>query len=172
MPFTIGIVAGATLSQQLIRRVGTRNVATIGMIGAAAGLVYLTQLTTHSTYFGGLFPTIAVMSIGMGMSFVPLTLLATTNVDEGDAGLASGLFNTSQQIGGALGLAILSTLATSRMTHLLHGGAAQNSALTRGYHVAFAVGAAMMIAGIIVLWGVTRSKDIEQISVGEPAVPA
>jgi MFS family permease len=112
------------------------------------------------------------MSIGMGMTFVPLTLLATTNVDEGDAGLASGLFNTSQQVGGALGLAILSTLATSRTTHLSHTGVGAASALTRGYHVAFLVGAAMMLAGIVVLWGVLRRRDLEQIDTSEVPVPA
>ena len=85
-------------------------------------MLYLTQLDIHSTYFTSLFPSIVVMSIGMGMTFVPLTLLATTNVEADDAGLASGLFNTSQQVGGALGLAVLSTLATSHTTHLVASG--------------------------------------------------
>ncbi len=172
LPFTFGIVIGAVLSQQLISRIGIRNVSTIGMIAGVAGLLYFTQLTTHSSYFGGVFPSIAVMSIGMGMTFVPLTLLATTNVDAGDAGLASGLFNTSQQVGGALGLAVLSTLATSRTTHLLHNGVSQSSALTRGYHVAFAVGAAMLVAGLVVLWTLMRRKDLEQIDASEVPVPA
>jgi EmrB/QacA subfamily drug resistance transporter len=171
LPFTFGIVIGAVLSQQLIRRIGIRNVSTIGMIAGAAGLLYFTQLTTHSSYLGGVFPSIVVMSIGMGMTFVPLTLLATTNVDAGDAGLASGVFNTSQQVGGALGLAILSTLATSRTTHLLHGGVSQSSALTRGYHVAFTVGAAMLLAAIAVLWAFLRRQDLEQIDVAETPVP-
>jgi len=172
LPFTFGIVIGAVLSQQLISRIGIRNVSTIGMIAGAAGLLYFTQLTTHSSYFGGVFPSIAVMSIGMGMTFVPLTLLATTNVDAGDAGLASGLFNTSQQVGGALGLAVLSTLATSRTTHLLRGGVSQSSALTRGYHVAFAVGAAMLVAGLVVLWTLMGRKDLEQVDASEVPVPA
>jgi EmrB/QacA subfamily drug resistance transporter len=171
LPFTFGIVIGAVLSQQLIRRIGIRNVSTIGMVAGAAGLLYFTQLTTHSSYLGGVFPSIAVMSIGMGMTFVPLTLLATTNVDAGDAGLASGVFNTSQQVGGALGLAILSTLATSRTTHLLHTGVSQGSALTRGYHVAFTVGAAMLLAAIGILWAVLRRRDLEQIDVAEAPAP-
>jgi EmrB/QacA subfamily drug resistance transporter len=172
LPFTVGIVIGAVLSQQLIRRIGVRGVSTIGMIGGAAGLLYFTQLTTHSTYFANVFPSIAVMSIGMGMTFVPLTLLATANVDDDDAGLASGLFNTSQQVGGALGLAVLSTLATSRTTHLTAGGADHAGALTRGFHVAFAVGAAMILAGIVVLWAAMRRRDLEHVDVEQVPAPA
>ncbi len=113
-----------------------------------------------------------IVSIGMGMTFVPLTLLATTNVQSQDAGLASGLFNTSQQVGGALGLAILSTLAASRTSHLLgHAApssvAANDAALTSGYHVAFAVGAAMLFAAIVVLAATVRKQDVEQIDSGE-----
>ena len=124
LPFTFGIVIGAGASQALIKRIGIRAVSFAGMTMGAAGMLYLTQLDIHSTYFTSLFPSIVVMSIGMGMTFVPLTLLATTNVEADDAGLASGLFNTSQQVGGALGLAVLSTLATSHTTHLVASGTA------------------------------------------------
>ena len=87
-----------------------------------------------------------------------------------DAGLASGLFNTSQQVGGALGLAILSTLAASRTSHLLGSAApslaVRDSALTSGYHVAFAVGAAMLLAAFVVLAVTVRKQDVEQIDSG------
>ncbi len=172
LPFTLGIIVGAVASQQLIQRIGIRAVVFIGLTLGAVGLLYFTQLSTTSTYLANVFPTIAVMSIGMGMTFVPLTLLATTNVDSDDAGLASGLFNTSQQIGGALGLAVLSTLATSRTSSLVDSGVGQATAVTNGFHVAFAVGAGLLLAGIAVIAVFIRREDVTQIDAAEVAVPA
>jgi EmrB/QacA subfamily drug resistance transporter len=172
LPFTLGIIVGAVASQQLIQRIGIRAVVFIGLALGGAGLLYFTQLSTTSTYLADVFPAIAVMSIGMGMTFVPLTLLATTKVDSDDAGLASGLFNTSQQIGGALGLAVLSTLATSRTSDLIGSGVAQPTAVTNGFHVAFAVGAGLLLAGIAVIAIFIRSEDVTQIDAAEVAVPA
>jgi EmrB/QacA subfamily drug resistance transporter len=170
VPFTLGIIVGAGLSQALIQRIGIRAVTFIGITMGTVGLLYFARLPTHGTYLSDLLPTIVVVSIGMGMTFVPCTLLATTNVQPEDAGLASGLFNTSQQVGGALGLAILSTLATSRTSHLLHGRhvsvGVHASALTKGYHVAFAVGAAMLAAAALVLALTIRKRDVEQIDSG------
>ena len=171
LPFTFGIVIGAGASQALIKRIGIRAVSFAGMTMGAAGMLYLTQLDVHSTYFTSLFPSIAVMSIGMGMTFVPLTLLATTNVEADDAGLASGLFNTSQQVGGALGLAVLSTLATSHTSHLVASGTGAPEALTRGFDVAFAVGAALIAAGIVVVALFVRSRDVVLINTGEEPLP-
>ncbi len=174
VPFTLGIVIGAGAAQQLIARFGIRAVMITGLVLGAIGLSLFTQVTTHGSYLGGVFPGVMVASIGMGLAFVPLTLLATTNIATEDAGLASGLFNTSQQVGGALGLAILSTLATSRTGHLLadHVGAA--SAMTRGYHVAFGVGAVFLLAGIVVLLVTIREHHVRQINAQpeEVAVPA
>ena len=171
LPFTAGIIIGAGASQALIRRIGIRAVTYIGLALGTVGLLYFARLPTHGTYLKDIFPTIAIVSIGMGMTFVPCTLLATTNVEASDAGLASGLFNTSQQVGGALGLAILSTLAASRTSHLLNHGAAtisvKASALTKGYHVAFAVGAAMLVAAAIVLALTIRKEDVESIDSGQ-----
>jgi EmrB/QacA subfamily drug resistance transporter len=170
VPFTLGIIVGAGLSQVLIQRIGIRAVTFIGITMGTVGLLYFARLPAHGTYLKDLLPTIVVVSIGMGMTFVPCTLLATTNVAPEDAGLASGLFNTSQQVGGALGLAILSTLATSRTAHLLPHGtvsvAVRASALTRGYHVAFAVGAAMLAAAALVLAVTIRKRDVVQIDSG------
>jgi EmrB/QacA subfamily drug resistance transporter len=172
VPFTLGIIIGAIASQALIRRIGIRAVTFIGITMGTAGLLYFARLPTHGTYLRDLLPTIVVVSIGMGMTFVPLTLLATTNVQAEDAGLASGLFNTSQQVGGALGLAILSTLAASRTSNLLpHPALASigmhDAALTKGYHVAFAVGAAMLIGALVVLAVTIRKRDVEQIDGGQ-----
>jgi EmrB/QacA subfamily drug resistance transporter len=170
LPFTAGIIVGAGASQALIRRIGIRAVTYIGITLGTLGLLYFARLPVDGTYLRDVFPTIVVVSIGMGMTFVPCTLLATTNVEDEDAGLASGLFNTSQQVGGALGLAILSTLAASHTSSLLDRGvttiALRNSALTRGYHVAFAVGAVMLAAAAFVLAATIRKRDVAQIDAG------
>jgi EmrB/QacA subfamily drug resistance transporter len=163
VPFTAGIVIGAGASQALIKRIGIRNVVTIGLIMGTFGMLYFLELSTTSGYLAHVFPSIAVMSIGMGMTFVPLTLLATTNVDVADAGLASGLFNTSQQVGGALGLAVLSTLANSHTTNLLDDGVGAPSAITRGFHVAFGGGAVLLAASIAIILLFIRRKDVESI---------
>ena len=104
LPFTVGIVIGAGAAQQLIRRVGVRATAVGGLVVATIGQLLYARITNDGTYLGQLFPAVMVTSTGLGLTFVPVTLLATTNVPAEDAGLASGLFNTSQQIGGALGL--------------------------------------------------------------------
>ncbi len=164
VPFTLGIIVGAGGSQPLIRHLGVRGVSYVGLALAAAGLLYFARLPAHGSYAVDILPTIVVVSIGMGLTFVPFTLLATTNVEARDAGLASGLLNTSQQVGGALGLAILSTLAASR-TAGLHG-VSRAEALTRGYHVAFAVGALLLGIGAAVLFATVRRQDAEAIDSG------
>ena len=172
LPFTLGIIIGAGASHALIRRIGIRIVVFTGITMGTAGLLYFARLPAHGSYVPDLLPTIAIVSVGMGMTFVPLTLLATTNVESSDAGLASGLFNTSQQVGGALGLAILSTLAASRTSNLLGHGVpssvvVRDTALTSGYHLAFAVGAAMLLAALVVLAVTIRKQDVESIDHGE-----
>ena len=114
LPFTLGIIIGAGLAQPLLPRLGPREVPVIGSLIAAAGLLLFLRLSPDSTYLADLLPGIMLTSIGMGLVFVPVTLIATSGVPVDDAGLASGLFNTAQQIGGALGLAVLTTLATNR----------------------------------------------------------
>ena len=109
------------------------------------------------------------MSIGMGLTFVPVTLLATTNIDAADAGLASGLFNTSQQVGGALGLAILSSIAASTDESRSHA-ATHAAALVDGFQLAFLVGAGLMLAGAVVIVALLRRRHVEAIG-AEDAVP-
>src|SRR5262249_17066276 len=114
LPFTAGIMISASLASQYATRIGVRPVAIVGFILAAAGLALLTQLPLDGSYVLNVLPAILLSSLGRGAVFMPLTLIATTGLADEDQGLASGLFNTSQQIGGALGLAVLSTLATSK----------------------------------------------------------
>jgi MFS family permease len=110
-----------------------------------------------------------IMAVGMGLTFVPITLIATTNVGAEDAGLASGLLNTSQQLGGAIGLAVLSTLAANatanNLSALGHPPTAADgvSALVSGFHVAFLVGAFLMLSGAVILAATVRRGDVARI---------
>jgi EmrB/QacA subfamily drug resistance transporter len=178
LPVTAGIAIGAGIAQQLITRIGIRNVAVVGIGLATVGLVILAGIPVHGTYAADLLPGLLPMSIGMGLTFVPITLMATGGVAENDAGLASGLFNTAQQVGGSLGLAILSTLAASRTTDLLsglHGTAllaASTAAKVSGYRVAFVAAAVMLGAGAVIMALTVRRRDVENLSVEELAPSA
>ena len=169
LPVTAGIMAGAGLSQQLIRRLGVRAVGLSGMTIAAVGLIVLSRIPVAGTYLGDLLPGLMTMSLGMGLTFVPITLIATTNVHSEDAGLASGLLNTSQQLGGALGLAVLSTIAAKATANALGGlthapsAEAAAAALVSGFRLAFFVGALIMLSGAVVLAVTVRRSDVAMI---------
>jgi len=173
LPFTAGIIAGSVCAQQLIPRIGVKAQVMLGISLAAVGLLLMSRITADGSYVGQLLPAIIAMSLGMGNTFVPLTLLATTNVGGADAGLASGLFNTSQQVGGALGLAILSTLAASRTEHALEqlGHAPspfeQAVALVDGYHLGFWIGAAFMVAAVVAIVLLIRRRDVAHVNAEE-----
>jgi EmrB/QacA subfamily drug resistance transporter len=160
LPFTAGIIVSAGLASTLAPRIGVRPVAAVGMLLTAGGLLLLTQLPVHGSYVANVLPAILLSSLGMGAVFMPLTLVATTGLKNEDQGLASGLFNTSQQIGGALGLAILSTIATSKTAS---AGGTATEALVVGFHWAFAVGAVIMLAALVVLLSLLRKRDVERI---------
>jgi predicted MFS family arabinose efflux permease len=173
LPVTAGIVIGAGLSQAGVRLMSARRVPLIGIVLAAGGLFLLGQVPTHGTYLADLLPGLLLMSIGIGLVFVPLTLIATTNISADDAGLASGLLNTTQQVGGALGLAVLSTLATSRTNHLVNGFghvatiAEKTSAQVDGYKLAFTAGGFLMLAAGVVVLTLIRRTDVATIDTGE-----
>jgi EmrB/QacA subfamily drug resistance transporter len=143
LPVTGGIMIGSGLSQALVPRVGVRWLAAVGTAISGAGLLVLTGLPVHGHYASDLLTGLA---FGLGLTFVPITLMATSGIGAEDSGLASGLFNVAQQVGGSLGLAILSTLAASRTSSLVSGGAPLPGQLVSGYHVAFLAGGIMMFA--------------------------
>jgi EmrB/QacA subfamily drug resistance transporter len=175
LPVTGGIIVGAALAQQLVSRIGVRNVAVAGTALATLGLVLLTGVPVHGHYVSDLLVGLIPLSIGMGLTFVPITLLGTSGVGSNDSGLASGLFNTSQQVGGSLGLAILATLSASQTSSLLHGSvagfAARQAALVSGYHVAFAAAAVMLGAGAVLLVLLLRQRHLEGLDLDASAVP-
>jgi EmrB/QacA subfamily drug resistance transporter len=173
LPFTAGIMISAGLASQFAPRIGVRPIAAAGLILTTAGLLLLTQLPVHGSYVANVLPAILLSSLGMGAVFMPLTLIATTGLDDADQGLASGLFNTSQQVGGALGLAILSTLATSKTAS---AGGSSTHALVTGFHWAFGAGAVVMIAALGVMLALLRKRHVarieEQAVSGEPVTVA
>jgi EmrB/QacA subfamily drug resistance transporter len=160
LPFTAGIMVSAGIASQFAPRIGVRPVAAAGFVLSAAGLLLLTQLPVDGSYVANVLPSIVLSSLGMGAVFMPLTLIATTGLEDDDQGLASGLFNTSQQVGGALGLAVLSTLATSRTSS---AGGSQLHSLVIGFHWAFAAGAVFMVAGLVVLVALLRKRHVARI---------
>jgi MFS family permease len=173
LPVTVGIIVGSVAAQQLIRRFGPRNVSVAGILLAAIGMALLTGVPVHGSYVGDLLIGLLPLSIGLGLVFVPVTLLATGGVTGDDAGLASGLFNTSQQVGGSLGLALMSTFAASRTTSLLHGGTGTAAAHVAGYHVAFGIAAGMLIAAAVILVAALRRRHFADLTVEDMAsIPA
>jgi EmrB/QacA subfamily drug resistance transporter len=177
LPVTVGIGLGAGLAGQLVKRIGVRITTVIGMVTAAFGLWLFSHAGIDGSYLSDVLPAIIPQSIGMGLTFVPVTLIATTNVGDADAGLASGLFNTSQQIGGALGLAILSTLAADKTTSVLGdlgrqpNPAEQASALLDGFDIAFVAAALLLLLGAAVLLATVRKSDVANIDTEHPPLP-
>src|SRR6266536_533724 len=148
------------LAAQLVTRVGVKPLLVAGMAALSAGLVYFTQVSPHGSYVGNLLPGFLLIAVGLGFSFVPISIAALAGVQPAEAGLASGLINTSQQIGGALGIAALSTIATSRTSHAVASGSARAGALTDGFQDAFIGAAAVALVGILVALFVVRRADL------------
>jgi EmrB/QacA subfamily drug resistance transporter len=174
LPVTVGIGIGAGLSQPLVKRIGIRTTSIIGMSIATLGMLLLITSDADGTYLNDVLLGLGPISVGMGLTFVPVTLLATSGIEHEDAGLASGLFNTSQQVGGALGLAILSTLAVNRTENHLGGlpgqptVVQQGEALVTGFHWAYFGGAIFFVAGIIVMITMLKRSDEAQVDVDRP----
>ena len=160
-------VAGSAIlwsgvAAQLVNRIGVKPVLVTGMAALTSGLVYFTQVSVHGTYVGDLLPGFLLVGVGLGFSFVPISIAALAGVRPAEAGLASGLFNTTQQIGGALGIAVLSTIATSRTSHALADGTAPLSALVHGFTVAFVVGAGIAAVGVVAALTLIRRDELAQ----------
>jgi predicted MFS family arabinose efflux permease len=152
LPLAGGVIAAAGLASPLVSRYGPRRVVIAGLAFFAAGLVWFAELPAHGTYLADLLGPSLLIAPGLGRTFVPITTLSLTDVDNRHYGLASGLVNTSQQIGGALGLAVLSTIAATRIDHLTATGHPLNQALTLGFHDAF-----LAAAGFVVLTAIAAA---------------
>jgi EmrB/QacA subfamily drug resistance transporter len=137
------------LSARLNLRFGARNVLVPGMALVAAGLAWLMRAPVDGSYVVDVLPAMLLLGTGAGASFPALMTLAMSGATASDSGLASGLVNTTMQVGGAVGIAVLATLATSRTDHLLAAGERSASALTGGYHLAFAISAGLVALGAV-----------------------
>jgi MFS family permease len=153
LPLALGIIVSAGVASQLVTRVGFKPVMVAGFVFVAGGLAWFAQVSPSGTYVGDvLFPSL-LAAVGLGLVFVPLTIAAVAGVSPEESGLASGLINTSQQVGGALGLAILATIANSTTQDAMQAAGgnpkALPAALTDGFSDAFTVGAGFAILGAV-----------------------
>jgi predicted MFS family arabinose efflux permease len=166
LPLAVGIILSAGAASQLVTRVGFKPTLIGGLLLIAIALLWFSRVRAPGGSFAAdvLGPSI-LAAFGLGFSFVPVTIAAVTGTKPHEAGLASGLINTSQQVGGALGLAILATVANSRTQSLLHAGVHNTSVtLTKGYDRAFLVGAGFAIAGAILAAILISSRDSREHS--------
>ncbi|WP_143543184.1 MFS transporter, partial [Rhodococcus sp. NCIMB 12038] len=186
LPFSLGMGIAATASSKLVERFAPRYVAAPGLLIGAAGMVWFSTLRPDSDYLTHLMPAMFLTAVGLGLSFVPMTLGAVSHVRDEDTGIASALLNTAQQVGGALGLAVLSTIATAAAnrqlpdaTITLYRGfatgnadliGAASSALTHGYTAAFLVAGAFFVAGLVItVFSINTPRPSQSQPIPHPA---
>jgi EmrB/QacA subfamily drug resistance transporter len=163
---TAVVAAGA--SQALVTRLGVKPVLITGMVLLGLGLAFFSQVSVGGSYVGDLLPGFLLIGVGMGFSFVPISIAALAGITSTEAGLASGLINTSQQIGGALGIAILATVSTTRTDNLLASGTERAAALTGGFSIAFWVAAAFAVVSLVATIALLRRDDLAAVEEQQP----
>jgi EmrB/QacA subfamily drug resistance transporter len=151
----------ANVAAALVGRVGVKPLIAVGMTALAIGMVLFAQVEVGGSYWGGLFPGFLIVAFGLAFCFVPISIAALAGIKPSEAGLASGLINTSQQIGGAVGIAVLSTVATTRTENEVASGTAVPDALVSGFQVAFWVGAAIALVGTLAALVFIRREELE-----------
>jgi predicted MFS family arabinose efflux permease len=173
LPLAITIILSAGIASQLVTKWGFKPVLVSGLALVAVGLIWFAQVPVRGDYVSDLLGPMLLAAVGLGFAFVPVTIAAVSGVSDDDSGLASGLINTAQQIGGALGLAILAAIANSRTSDLMAGAggdpAAVPGALTEGFQAAFMAGTAFAVIGIIMALILIRSSDSRAIVGAKPA---
>jgi EmrB/QacA subfamily drug resistance transporter len=167
-------VLWANVSAAVVNRSGVKPALVFGMSMLTLGLLYFTQVSVDGSYWADLFPGFLILGIGIPFAFVPITIAALAGTKPEEAGLASGLINTTQQVGGALGIAVLSTIAVTTTDDAVARGTAAPVALTDGFVNAFRAGAAIAFAGVLVSLFLVREKDVraQEATAAEPALEA
>jgi MFS family permease len=174
LPQTLLIAAGAQLTARLVPKFGPRPLIVLGTLVAGGGLAWLAQISTSSSFLTDLLGPFVLIGLGMGLAVTPIAVAGTAGVARAEAGLASGLLNTSRTVGAAIGLAALATVAANRTTRALAGTAPSPGhtalALTDGYSLAFSVAAALLAATAVVALVTLPGRSIfEQPPVAERA---
>ena len=152
----------SAVAAQRVTPIAVKPVLVVGMATLTAGLVYFTQVSVGGSYLGDLLPGFLLIGVGIGFSFVPISIAALAGVQSSEAGLASGLINTSQQIGGALGIAALSTIATSRTDDAVAAGSPLPAALVDGFTAAFVAGVVIASLGVAAALTLIRREELAQ----------
>ena len=174
LPLAVGIILSAGLASQIVTRVGFKPPLVAGLLLIAGGLLWFSQVPAPGgSYAADVLGPSLLAAVGLGFAFVPVTIAAVTATEPQEAGLASGLINTSQQVGGALGLAILATIANSRTQSLFHAGVHSSAvALTKGFDRAFLVGCGFAVAGAILAVALISSRDSREHAMAARGVEA
>ncbi len=173
LPFSVGVVASAGIASVLLPRVRPRWIMSTGLVLAGLGLLWFTQLHVNSGFWPHVFPAEVVMSLGLGLVFVPISSTALVGVSAGDSGVASAMINTTQQVGGSIGTALLNTIAASVTTTyvVVHGRGAIAAGTVHGYTVAFAAGAGVVVLALVAtLWLVNARREDVASTAGAAAV--
>jgi EmrB/QacA subfamily drug resistance transporter len=168
LPLCFAIGFAATGAGKALSRVGTRPVIAVGALVTAAGVYMLSSIPVHGSFLTDLLPGMLVMAVGMGAMFVGVSTAANAGVRPDQAGLAAALLNSAQQVGGALGLAILSAIATSRTNHLLAAGTPLPTALTSGFHRALLAGSIALAASALLALRIANTRGDEQADIPVP----
>ena len=177
LPLALVIIFSAGGASVLVTKVGFKPVLIAGLVMITIGLLWFTQLPVDGVYLSDIVAPMVIAAAGLGFAFVPVTIAAVSGISENDSGLASGLINTSQQIGGALGLAVLATIANSTTQDLVAAAqgnpAAVPNALTEGFHDAFLAGAGFALLGVLAAMFMISSSESRELVGADPAkVPA
>jgi EmrB/QacA subfamily drug resistance transporter len=167
-------VIWANVAAAAVNRVGVKPALVFGMSLLTIGLVYFTQVSVGGSYWTDLLPGFLIIGLGIPFAFVPISIAAFAGTKQTEAGLASGLMNTTQQIGGAVGIAILSTIATTTTTDAVSTGTQLPTAMTDGFQAAFWAGAGIALAGVLVSIFLVRGRDLQpqEAPMAEPAFEA
>ena len=164
LPWTVTVgVLSLGVTARLVARFGPMRVLVAGMSTVVAGLVLLGTVGVHTAFFPTIFLGYFAIGLGIGSAFMPLLTIAMADVPEADAGLGSGITNLSQQVAGALGLAVLGTIATNDTKGLVAQGHTLATALVSGYHLAFALGAVSIVVGIVIALVVLRPRGLATV---------
>lgn len=173
LPLSAGIIVSAGIASQLVTRIGFKPPMALGLLLVSAGLLWFSQVSVGGSFLADVLGPSLLAAVGLGFVFVPVMIAAVSGVGEREAGLASGLINTSQQVGGALGLAVLATIANSQTNEILTTGAEPLGALNEGFQSAFIAGAVIAALGLVATLVLIRGSDSKaHMEIGAAPAPA